>query len=92
MRMTASWFGFAEGIHRLQGCGAMIATTWQARLRSSCPELRCRARPLTAGKGSGPKSVRTPGSDRMCRAMGFRGMGNLPRWTEKMRVRGKIRA
>ena len=31
MRMTASWFG-SRRIHRIQGCGAMIAATWQARL------------------------------------------------------------
>jgi hypothetical protein len=25
MRMAASWFGSAAGIHRMQGCGAMFA-------------------------------------------------------------------
>jgi hypothetical protein len=34
MRMIASWLGSHTGIHRIQGCSGLIATTWQARLRS----------------------------------------------------------
>ena len=40
MRMAASWFRPRTGIDRIQGCGAIVRAHWQARLRSSRPNVR----------------------------------------------------